>query len=102
MIEINEWNGRMKGMNEWNIRFKGMIEMNDWNEQMKWKIEWNKAHKANDGSSYLIEWLYDDVITWDSFWLLLWWKPLIFIDIRVMKVLIDWPNNKLIEMQRGI
>ena len=66
----------------------------------------NKAREANDASSYLSEWLYDDVITWDSFWLLLWWKLLIFIDIRVMKVLIDWPNNRLIErlieMQRGI
>ena len=26
----------------------------------------NEAHKANDASSYLIEWLYDDVITWNS------------------------------------
>ena len=68
MIEINEWNGRIKGMKEWNIRFKGMIEMNDWNEQMKWKIEWNKAHKANDASSC---WWNYCVMTWlhDSFWL---------------------------------
>ena len=37
----------------------------------------NKAHKANDASSYFVEWLYDHEIVWDCTWL-----PLALTDIN--------------------